>query len=154
MPPELSNKIPAIYYKCKERFGVSWEEVVITYGNVIYSKEPLSQELQVHESVHVQQQGFMGAEPWWKQYFEDPVFRLHEEVEAYRHQMKFVDKNYKDRNARARRKHKIWSDMATKYDGMCTYSEAKKLVPWYNKPVYDKRFWHIEKTLWCMHHSW
>lgn len=126
---KTSHNIPDIYAKCKERFNVDWDEgIVITYGDVVYSKYELSPSLIVHEGVHVKQQTEMGVEKWWDKYFDDKEFRLSQEVEAYRAQIRFIRDNVKDRNEVFRYCNKIWKSMVKLYGSMCNYEEAKKLT--------------------------
>lgn len=124
----VSHEKPFIYDKCREQFNIDWESVVITYGNVVYSKNELSPDLLVHEGVHVVQQKEMGVEIWWEKYFNDKEFRLSQEVEAYKAQIKFIKMNVKDRNYAFRACHRIWQDMVRMYGNMCDYATAKKLT--------------------------
>lgn len=128
MKVKYSTKIPEIYEKCKKVFGVDWDKgVIITYGDTVYCKYPISPDLEFHEETHVRQQAEMGVEKWWDRYFVDKDFRLSQEVEAYRNQMKYANENY-NRNQRRFLLKKICKDMATIYGGMCTENEAKKLL--------------------------
>ena len=125
----LSSECPTIYQKCHDAFGVNWDDgVVITYGDVVYCKYPLSQDLIIHESVHVKQQTDMGVEEWWDKYLIDKEFRLSQEVPAYKEQIKFIVANVKDRNWRFKACHKIWQDMERMYGNMVSYADAKKLT--------------------------
>ena len=126
---KISHDIPEIYKKCHEKFGVEWDNgIVITYGDIVYSKWELPPSLVIHESVHVKQQIEMGIEKWWDKYLEDKEFRLSQEVEAYKEQIKFIKTTVKDRNIVFKMCHKIWWDMARMYGNMCSYGDAKKLT--------------------------
>lgn len=70
--------------------------VVFTYGDTIYNpyNGAIEDHLDVHESVHMQQQFAIGVETWWDKYLSDTKFRLEQEVEAYSEQYRFVSKVY------------------------------------------------------------
>lgn len=126
---KISHDKPPIYAKCHEAFGVNWDDgIVITYGDTVYCKFELSTDLIVHERVHVIQQKEIGVEAWWDRYLADVKFRLQQEVEAYREQIKFIKKVVKDRNLAFKICHKIWQDMERMYGGMCDYREARRLT--------------------------
>jgi hypothetical protein len=96
---KFSSEKPAIYEKCREKFGVDWDRgIVITYGEVIHSKNPISEDLKIHEETHIKQQSEIGTEKWWEMYFENKNFRLSQETEAYQNQVKFIRKNIKDKS--------------------------------------------------------
>lgn len=123
-----SHEKPPIYERCVKEFGVDWDKgVIFTYGNTVYSKHELPEDLKAHEATHVKQQTEMGKDVWWDRYFADPKFRLEQEVEAYRNQMKYADENYNRITRRVIYKHVIKS-MITMYGGMCTEDEAVKLM--------------------------
>ncbi len=117
-----------LYNRCREKFGVDWDQgVIFTYGNTIYCKYPITEDLKVHESTHVKQQAAMGAETWWSKYFENPEFRLSQEVEAYRNQYNYIKENYNRHHRKFLYKH-IISSMVNMYGDMVTEDEAKKLI--------------------------
>lgn len=125
---KVSHEIPPIFARCHEVFGVEWGHVVITYGDTVYAKYPLTEDIVVHEATHVRQQAGIGVEAWWEKYFMNEEFRLNQEVEAYRNQVQFIRKTVKDRNQAFTQCHKLWQDMERMYGGMCTYREAKQLT--------------------------
>lgn len=57
---------------------------IFCYGNIIYNpfKIEVTKSLEVHEEVHMKQQG-NNIETWWIKYCTDPHFRLSQEIEAY-----------------------------------------------------------------------
>lgn len=126
---KISHEVPPIYEKCAEKFGVSWNDgIVITYGDTVYSKDELSADLIVHESIHVKQQKEIGVDVWWDKYLTDQEFRLAEEVECYRAQIRFLKANIKDRNQLFRVCNEIWKNMVTLYGRMVSYEDAKRLT--------------------------
>ena len=89
---EIKTEFPPNYEEILKHLDVSSEDVVFTYGNVIYNPKnlTLADHLVVHERVHAKQQKEMGVEAWWQKYFNNPEFRLQQEVEAYGAQYRFV----------------------------------------------------------------
>lgn len=125
---KYSNQIPPIYEECKKAFGASWDRgVVITYGDTIYCKFDISEDLKIHEAVHVRQQSELGIKEWWDKYLVDGEFRLAQETEAYQAQIKWANENYNRSKRKELRKH-IIKCMTTLYGDMCTKEEAEKLI--------------------------
>lgn len=116
--------------------SLHWDQgVIVTYGDTAYSKDELSNDLKVHESVHVRQQALIGKDEWWKQWLADTNFRLHQELEAYQEQFDYLKKEYAalPRNERRFKLNRMaeWiagvlsSDM---YGRMITYNKALELI--------------------------
>jgi hypothetical protein len=125
---KTSTQPPKVYEQCRKQFGVSWESgIIMTYGDTVHCKFPLSDDLIVHEAIHVKQQTEMDKDEWWDKYFNDKKFRLSQEVEAYRNQMEYLKLN-SSRDYRRMMKKKIIKDMSTIYGGMCTAKEAEALI--------------------------
>lgn len=63
---------------------------VYTYGDTLYVPQGIevAPHLEAHEIVHTQQQS--DPEAWWARYLVDPVFRLEQELEAYRAQWQYL----------------------------------------------------------------
>lgn len=117
---EINNVLPT---KGKSR-------VIYTYGDTVYipNGEPLSDDLEVHESVHVVQQAEMGADVWWKRFLDEPEFRLSQELEAYRAQWLFIKVNKNRKIKRAMFKHIVDSLSSPTYGNMVTRIEAEELL--------------------------
>lgn len=127
-PIKIKHHIPDIYWECHKRFGVNWDQgVVITYGDTVYCKYPITPDLEVHEATHIEQQTRMGAKEWWDKYFVDPKFRLEQETAAYMNQAKYIRENY-SRPVRRSMYKKMANDMARMYGGMCTVDDALKII--------------------------
>lgn len=125
---KVSHTKPPNYDKCVELFGVDWEKgVVFTYGDTCYAKNPLSQDLEVHELTHVEQQTKIGVEEWWEKYYVDEEFRLSQEIEAYKNQLEFIKTNYNRHERRRLEKH-IYHSLSSIYGGICSEEEAKDLL--------------------------
>lgn len=95
---KVVNKYPPNYKAICEAIPnvVNQKDAVFTYGDTIYNpyKGEIQDHLEVHESVHMNQQKKVGRDEWWSKYLTDRDFRLEQEVEAYRAQYKFVFKSY------------------------------------------------------------
>lgn len=125
---KFSNTPPPdhIYKKAQELWDVDfYRGVVFTHDNTIYSMSSLSQDVALHEMVHIRQQEKMGADEWWKEYFINDTFRHEQELEAYQEQYKFICTYVKDRNKQTK---VLWGlgsmfcgDM---YGKVITHSEA------------------------------
>ena len=123
---KFSNELPPVWYALEKKFGVKWGTVSVTYGDTVYSQDPISEDLKAHEAVHIRQQGNDPA-GWWQRYLEDPDFRRTQEIEAYREQFRFIKKNYKDRNQVAKAKYSIAASLAGKtYGSLMTSEQALK----------------------------
>lgn len=122
-----SIQIPPIYEKLHKIFSVEWNHgIAITYGDTVYSKYPLTADIEVHEQVHISQQAEMGAEEWWEGYLHNATFRLGQEIQAYSAQIAFLEDNIHDKNFLYRAKLKIINDLSgPMYGRICTFSEAK-----------------------------
>lgn len=91
---EIIHDVPPNYDELVAVFGegANWDRgATFTYAEGIYCKDPLPEHLVAHELIHVEQQEKEGGtKAWWKRYIEDPDFRLHEEIEAYRAEYNYV----------------------------------------------------------------
>lgn len=83
--------LPPNIEQIRAKIGDIPSNFVFTYGDTIYlqANEKLPEHLEIHESVHAIQQGHNPKE-WWDKYLADPLFRLEQELEAYRTQYKWV----------------------------------------------------------------
>lgn len=128
---KFSTEKPPIYEKCRKLFGIDWDKgIIFTYGDTIHCKYPLDHrpDLIAHEKTHIEQQKEKGPDAWWDRYFLDPRFRLSQEVEAYRNQLKYA-RGFYDRDSRRKIQKEIYKHMSTTYGNMCTEEDAKMLVP-------------------------
>ena len=131
--PNITTEYPPkeIYDRCVKEFGVNMKTgTVFTVGNNIHIDKPedMTPDLLVHETTHVRQQEKIGSDTWWHMYFEDPSFRLEQEVEAYSAQYKYAKENY------VRKHHRMLLDAIAKdlsgqtYGYIVTTAEAKELI--------------------------
>lgn len=112
------------------RYGAKWGRTVVTYGMNIHAAHVPSANVVAHECVHVVQQTQSGLTPeqWWERYHADPIFRLSQELEAYRAQADFLMKNVKDRNALSREIDRIARDLANCYQLGIGFTKARELI--------------------------
>ena len=124
----IVGKKPPNWNTLEKEFRVKWENIVVTYGQCVYSEKPLSPDLIVHETIHTKQQGDT-PDIWWERYIKDPIFRLEQELEAYIAQVKYVKKNIKDRNQRFRFIYQLAQDLSGSMYGNCiSFNEAYKKI--------------------------
>ena len=87
-----------MYEEICNAIGTPPPTAIYAYGDTIYnpSGENIPEDVIAHEEIHELQQGNDPAD-WWSKYLADPDFRLDQELEAYRHQYKFIQRWNKDR---------------------------------------------------------
>lgn len=125
---KISISIPEIYWLLHKEFGVKWEDgLVITYGDTVYCKYPISEDLKVHEATHIEQQAKMGVELWWKTYITDVKFRLEQETAAYINQARYIKENFSRHDRRKHFNH-MADSMVRMYGGMCTKEQAMDIL--------------------------
>lgn len=127
---KIKNDKPDIYFRLKNIFDIDWDKgIIITYGESVYCKFPISEDLEVHEGTHVKQQLDYGVEKWWDRYIEDVDFRFSQEKEAYLNQANWIKQNIKDRNERFKRLDKIATDFSSSiYGNIITKKEVWNLI--------------------------
>lgn len=125
----LSQDKPPVYERCRTQFGVKWEDgIVLTYGDTIHSQRlNLSGDIIAHEKTHVEQQANVGRDLWWEKYFEDADFRLSQEVEAYKAQLKYAKEHY-SRTERRKIEKFCYKILMTKYGFDFTEEQVKALL--------------------------
>jgi hypothetical protein len=130
MSSKFSKEIPKIYYKLHDKFGVEWDDgVIIPWNDKIHCKFDLPEEKIVHEEVHLWQQRLKGPKAWFDKYISDPVFRLNQEVEACRAEVKWIESNVPDRNKRFKMIHAIATLLSgSVYGDLVSYQTAMELI--------------------------
>lgn len=95
---KISHEKPFIFNILTQTFGVKWEAgVAIAYGDTIHCFNGIGPDVVAHESVHLRRQKELGPEEWWIRYIEDKHFRMIEEIEAYRVQIRWLKDNVKEK---------------------------------------------------------
>ncbi len=129
----IQPKAPPIMARIKEKFpDADWERgIAICYGEKIYCKYKLTDDVLAHELVHVRQQKEIGRDIWWDKYLEDAQFRLEQELEAYGTQVKYI-REHTERTTRNQRRMMIDRIADTLsgelYGHMISYEQAKKFL--------------------------
>lgn len=126
---KISYEKPPNFAVLEKKFGVKWEDIVVTYGDTVHCPAPLAEHVLKHEAIHVRQQGEMGVEEWWKRYLDEPEFRYGQELEAYREQFRFIRSVVKDRNKQSGWLQELATALAgPMYGEIASRSEAAKQI--------------------------
>lgn len=128
---------PPIYDRAAAAFGLKENDIVyFTYGDTIYNPagQPIPPDLIVHEETHGEQQDLHPdvAKVWWERYLHDPEFRIEQEAEAYGAQYRWLCRQKRDRNARARMLHVLAMALSgPMYGSAIAYSAAAEKIRTY-----------------------
>lgn len=94
MDVKVSTEKPPCFDNLVVWLGFIPATAIFTYGDTIYNPNnvKLSDQLIVHEQVHMKQQGFNDADAalWWGKFMRDEKFRIDQEAEAYAEQYAFL----------------------------------------------------------------
>lgn len=123
---------PPIYLKIRQKFHVKYEDIVIAYYPNIHVREGFLPQHKIrHEMVHINRQKEIGVVEWWDKYLKDDKFRLTEELEAFKEEIKFIQSpfcRYLESDK------KLLVDILLKeisgklYGNLLTYEEAKRIL--------------------------
>jgi len=112
----------------KQKFKVD-DKTVFPFKGDIYSNHPLPPDIYVHEITHLEQQKNIGAEDWEKNYLKDEKFRLNQEIQAYRVQLRIVNKYTSDRNKRNEARVKCAQALSSSlYGKIIDFKEAMRVL--------------------------
>lgn len=127
---KITTEKPKCWDRLVEVFGCEWKDIVVTYDGIIYSPNPVEDDVLVHEMVHVRQQFGHDAEKWLERYIADQKFRYRMELEAYREQYGYWKKHIKrDKQAIESALDRMAKDLSGPMYGNCVdYQEAKKQI--------------------------
>lgn len=121
---------PPNYDAIVKRFGSLPETTVFTYAGKVYSpsSDSITEDLWVHESTHIEQQGD-DPDGWWEQYLKDDQFRLEQEVEAYHRQYTHIRLFSKNKDFIARFLARIAGALSgPMYGSIVSYQKAMELI--------------------------
>ena len=82
------NQFPHLK-RFQEKFPIT-DKTIFAWDNVIYSNYPVSEDLIIHEKTHHSQQKRDGLNYWLDNYLNNTKYRLCQEIEAYRNQIKSI----------------------------------------------------------------
>jgi len=128
MEVKIKPQIEFPYYKeYLLRFPID-ENTIFVFKDTIFTNNEISYDILAHEGKHLAQQNKIGAKKWIKRYLKEDSFRLIQEIEAYRHQLKTVRKTG-DRQEYAHILIECAMNISSKlYGNIITYQEALKLL--------------------------
>jgi len=129
---KIEHKRPPNYLEIIKHFPTvaNKQGVIFTYGDILYAPNvhSISHDLMKHEETHQRQQEKMGKDIWWDRYFNEPEFRLSQELEAYRNQYKYTQINY-GRKLRREVLKNISKDLSSSiYGNLITKVKATQLI--------------------------
>jgi hypothetical protein len=128
---KIVKNYPPNYAQIAARFNVKGRQtIVFTYGTTIYNPlgRPLAFDVIAHEEVHIHQQSKDGPEAWWKEYLDDPHFRLEQEIQAYRVQIEWAKRGYNTKDAAAIAEHCARTLAGPIYGGLLTLQDARSVL--------------------------
>lgn len=105
------------------------EEMWLTFGKTIWTPGHISNDLIMHEAIHVsQQKNWFLAIFWWIRYTASAEFRYSQELPAYKMQMNYLcDHVYRGREQQFQVRRSIALIMSgPKYKRMVSYDQAMK----------------------------
>lgn len=101
------------------------DKTIFALGEDIYTNYTLTQDLLVHELVHLRQQAEVGLDNWIYDFLYCPDRRLAYEIEAYREQLKSI----KDRNYRTRMLYESANNLSSSlYGNIISKADALKAI--------------------------
>lgn len=93
----ITTEKPPIWALLKQSFPkLHWKDIAITYGDTIYSPNPVMDDVLMHELVHVRQQS-EDKDAFVARFIADPEFRYKMELEAYREQYAYWARRIKNK---------------------------------------------------------
>lgn len=126
---KITTEKPPCWDMLVRAFNCKWRDIAVTYGGVIYSPNPVVDDVLEHELVHVRQQEGHDAEAWCERYIIDPKFRYRMELEAYREQYGFWKKYIKNKHEIRKALERFACELSGQmYGGCAIYAEALKQI--------------------------
>ena len=129
---KIANPPDWLLKEIKEKFGI-FPGIVYAYDDIIYNPDNIEipYDLLEHETTHLRRQHENGATPesWWRDYLNEPIFRLREETEAYKAQYRAI----KDKVLNRSRRHRELNELAKKlssplYGNLVSFVMAMQLI--------------------------
>ena len=125
----ITTDKPKCWDRLVAKFGCEWKDIVVTYGGVIHSPNPVVDDVLAHELVHVRQQFGHDADEWCDRYIADAHFRYRMELEAYRVQYGFWKKHIRGKQALDAALLRMAKDLSgPMYGGIVSTEEAKRKI--------------------------
>ncbi len=116
------------YYKeFKAKFPIT-KDTIFIYKDTIYTDNELPYDILAHEGCHLKQQEKHGADEWIRKYLDDPQFRLDQEIQAYRVQLRLV-KSTGDQQEYGNILMECARNLSSElYENLVSYTEAIKIL--------------------------
>ena len=126
----IIKDFPPLFPEIKAVFPHAGANVLYAWGDVLYNPSDVSvpPELMAHEEVHGARQRRLGVDRWWKQYLDDPGFRLAEELLAHQAEYWYLRRNGNRAQRRAALSRTAKRLAAPLYGKMVRVSEAKRML--------------------------
>lgn len=134
---KISKQYPPNYNDIYVRFpAVEVLKPIFCYGDTIYNPFDvvITPDLEVHEAVHMRQQGEL-PDVWWYKYFTDDTFRLQQELEAYGEQYAFIKPHMRGKMLEWGLDNMASALSGELYGRLMTYGEARSKIRNYSKSV-------------------
>lgn len=101
---------------------------VFTYGQTIYAQDnEVTPDILAHEQIHAYQQT-IDPKAWWDRYLSDPVFRLDQEVPAYRAHWQWFTSHLNTKQHDAVLHQLAASLSGSTYGNIISYEDAKQKI--------------------------
>ena len=108
----------------QKKFAIT-DGTIFALGLSIYTNNPLTPDLLVHEIEHLKQQDKIGVKEWVYDFLEYPQKRLEFEVQAYKAQLRSIkDRNHRDKVRRA----SALNLSSALYGNIISYEDAFKKI--------------------------
>lgn len=132
--PKIINKKPLFWFLVRLFYPKAvWGRTHFAFGDTIYSPNPLSEDVVIHESVHLEQHHYskLFACYVFIRFWLSKSYRLKLEVPAYITQWKWIKDNYKHQNRLDNLRFSLAKSMSSDlYGPMISYQEAINLLTW------------------------
>jgi len=128
---KIKNSYPPNYNELIKYFDIADNpNVIFSYGKILYvpNGQNITDDLIVHESIHMEQQKKVGVKEWWKKYINDIDFRIEQEAEAYNAQYKFIKDGFNRHDRIMKLKQLIGDFSGPVYGNILTPEKAKELI--------------------------
>jgi len=106
------------------------EHNVFAYHPYVYipSGKPITQDVALHEEIHLKQQEQIGVQKWWRKWLDDVSFRAEQEIEGYAAQYAYARKVYTRNHADHILTTAALGLSSPMYGNLGTYHEIEKKI--------------------------
>jgi hypothetical protein len=132
---KIEISYPPNYEEIKKHFPELEDfRPLFCYGDIIYNPfgYEVTKDLIIHENVHSKQQG-RDVKGWYDKYFNDPKFRIDQEIPAYGEQFRYIKNNFNYKLQKKFLDHICFSLSGEFYGNMVSFQEAEQKIRNYIK---------------------